>query len=256
MASAPPGVSAAEARNDDRGATVCERCGYRLDGLGDGDRCPECGKPVAESTVASGRDLSPYERRASAFAFWQTTAAVILSPQGFYRRLRTRVGTPQDRRASQFRDGHLILASLLSATAAVGHYTLVLPVGRGLATASPLLFGLGYLAALASALLVVYGGWWLAARLTAWEADYRGMRLPRRTARRVMCYHAAQATVAAAGVLAVVAGYRTLLAAGAVDGAATLTGYLLVLAGAATVAAVYLFVTYWGAMRSVLRANV
>ena len=229
------------------GDVVCESCGYRLTGLPIDGRCPECGTPVAESTVDSGRSMTAWETSPSWRTFAATTAACVLRPARFFRGLRSRV--IDDAPARRFAARHLALASVLAATAVVGHYDLVLASPLWIVTLVGWFTALGLLATLAA------GVSWLAARLTVWEASWRDMRLPAPIVRRGLDYHAAHAPVAAALPLAVVVGYRGMLLVGLDDGGG-LAAYVLTLAAVTTLAAIYLFWTYWTAMRNLLHANV
>ena len=115
--------------------------------------------------------------------------------------------------------------------------------------------------ALAIFVALFIGTWltlWLttvaAARLTAWEANYRGIRLPIHVVRRAMYYHAAHYPPVALLTLAIVAGYAAALRFD-YAGANTITIYLYVLCGAIIAAAAYLFHTYWIGMRNMMYAN-
>src|SRR5690606_25505693 len=68
----------------------------------------------------------------------------------------------------------------------------------------------------------------LAAWLTAWEAGWRGYRLPRPVVIRALCYHAAHLLPVSAMLLLVVLVHRLLWIAG-VAGIETLVIYLLIL---------------------------
>ena len=61
---------------------LCEGCGYTLNGLPEDGRCPECGKPVAES-IDAARTAPAWEHpevhRPAAFV--ATTAAVSGWPE-------------------------------------------------------------------------------------------------------------------------------------------------------------------------------
>jgi hypothetical protein len=99
--------------------------------------------------------------------------------------------------------------------------------------------------------LTVWGLNLLAARLTAWEAAYRGYRLPRPVVTRGLHYHAAHYLPVAIAAVAVVVGGQEYLARSGGSG----VGYLYVLSGVVILSAVYLFMTYWTAMRNMLYAN-
>jgi hypothetical protein len=94
----------------------------------------------------------------------------------------------------------------------------------------------------------------LAARLTAWEAAYRGLRLPAAVVQRTMYYHAAHSLPVAVLALLVTVGFRPLVTRGAFGGHAV-EYYLYALSGAVVLSAAYLFQTYWIAMRAVMYAN-
>lgn len=66
--------------------SLCEACGYRLHGVG-GDRCPECGLPVADSSPVRRTGL-PWQRAWGVGAFVRTAAAMVRSPGGTFRRMR------------------------------------------------------------------------------------------------------------------------------------------------------------------------
>src|SRR5688500_11386894 len=84
-------------------SVLCEGCGYTLDGLPATGQCPECGLPIAASTGADGRVLPAWEDatpgRTTTSRFLSTTAAVVFTPDRFYRTLATR---RDDRAALRF----------------------------------------------------------------------------------------------------------------------------------------------------------
>ena len=99
--------------------------------------------------------------------------------------------------------------------------------------------------------------WWttlFASRLTVWEAKYRGIRLPRGVVLRGLYYHAAH--YVPVGIMAIVTtgGYVRLFHRG-VFTFQSATPYLWVLSGEVIVGAMYLFFTYWAAMRNMMYAN-
>src|SRR2546430_16884981 len=69
-----PMASSAAAMPDER-STLCEGCGYTLDGLPDESNCPECGRPISESTSLERRRLPEWESsaRAGGMAFVRAT---------------------------------------------------------------------------------------------------------------------------------------------------------------------------------------
>src|SRR5436309_6100011 len=86
---------------------LCEGCGYTLNGLPEGGRCPECGKPIAES-VGHPRVPPAWERRADGSiasivaAFARTSAEALLHPTRFYQTLATRRDDRAAHRFAQF----------------------------------------------------------------------------------------------------------------------------------------------------------
>src|SRR5215469_6041436 len=71
---------------------LCEGCGYVLNGLPAGGRCPECGKLTSES-AGELRAPPSWERPETGNIFkrfWATTFDVLLRPTRFYRSISTR----------------------------------------------------------------------------------------------------------------------------------------------------------------------
>jgi len=226
-----------------------------LNGLPPGSRCPECGKPADESAPIH-RKLPMWEEGAGGGSgltrFLQTTVAVLFRPTEFYRTLATR----QPRFGSQrFAAIHWGVVSLLFATAAYVHFKWYLMMGN-------LPPGLGVVDHPLPAVLVLWGITGLlllittrvAARLTSWEAAYRGLRLPTPVVLRGLDYHAAHYLPVALVGAGTVIGYRILLDHQLVSG---FSGplYLYVLCGEVLVAAAYLFWTYWIGMKNMMYAN-
>ena len=102
--------------------------------------------------------------------------------------------------------------------------------------------------------LALWGTTWVAVRLTAWEAAYRGYRLPLPVVLRAMYYHAAHYLPVAVVVFVTVVGFAYLWSHKLVETKSAQT-YLYVLSGEVIVAAAYLFNTYWAGMRNMLYAN-
>lgn len=226
---------------------LCESCGYMLNGLPNEGNCPECGTPIADSTHRSGRTLSPWETGDSLI---HTSVEVTFRPARFYRSLKTRVAGPELRRARHFASIHWAVAGLLITLAIIGHYALTL--GWSLHPAGFALLGATVI------LAFMFTAWGLteaATRLTAWEASWRGYRLPPEVVRRALHYHAAHLLPAGGALVLIVFGYRLSLATGLLDFADTVIPYLYVLSATAIGAALYLFWTYWIGMRNLLYAN-
>src|SRR5688500_18730383 len=206
---------------------LCEGCGYTLNGLPEDSRCPECGKPIEESighdrqapSLERGRGRGPLQRLGG---FLATSGSVLFRPTQFYRTLKTR-----DRlsTARHFAWIHWGLTSLLFGAAAYVHaewYVRVLAV-------PDLRFGWWTLVTFAAvAFAAIAATTLLAARLTTWEATYRGIRLPLPVVRRGLYYHAAHYLPVAVVALATVIGYQVLLARRVID-LTTASTYLYVL---------------------------
>lgn len=231
---------------------LCEACGYVLNGLPDGGRCPECGIPTADSAPAR-RGPSRWEQPGRAIAaFWMSTAEVLFRPHRFYRNLATRANR---RRSREFAMIHTLLASLLFGIAAMVHARGFGYFGAGAAMdviiASPV-FGTLVLAAIGFLLLGITTP--IAARLTSWEAKYRGYRLPLQAVGRGLDFHAAHYLPVAAVAAITVVGYR-LLADHTRQAWISDMDYLYILCGEVIVGAIYLFWTYWIGMRNMMYAN-
>jgi hypothetical protein len=227
---------------------LCEGCGYLLDGLPTGGNCPECGMPMNLSLY--GRHPPLWETAGKSVvshfrALIRTTCAVIFRPKRFFRSLNTRSDA---NRAQQFAIVHWALAGLLFGWTAQLHVDGVLaPPDWKLGTFGALTLG-----------MLAFGILWfttrLAAVLTAWEARYRGYRLPRPVVLRGLFYHAAHYLPVALMAFATVAIY-VLLTRGRLVTLKESMIYTCVLCGEVVVAAGYLFNTYWIAMRQMMYAN-
>jgi hypothetical protein len=222
---------------------LCERCGYTLNGLPAASNCPECGTPIDQS-IQSDRVPPAWEGRArSGFAtFFETTADVICRPTWFYRTSTTRGDVA---RAARFADLHWVIATLLFATAGTIHARLSFMGSPALAI---------FVALVVGTWVTLWATTWAAARLTAWEANYRGIRLPIHVVRRGMYYHAAHYLPVALLALGIVGGYAVALRYGALP-PTTITTYLYTLCAVVIAAAAYLFHTYWIGMRNMMYAN-
>jgi hypothetical protein len=228
---------------------LCERCGYVLNGLPPDARCPECGTPAAESSPqrrnppAWEDDSKPVWSR-----FLTTTAGVLFHPTRFFRTLVTR---PPGDRSGRFAWVHWAVASLLFALAGYGHGTGFRPeIVDTLYVNGWLIWVTLAVATFVTLLLLTK----LAARLSSWEATYRGLRLPNRVVRRGMNFHAAHYLPVALLAAATVVGYDLLLARGVLSGLSAMP-YLYLICAEVIGGAVYLFWTYWIGMRNMMYAN-
>lgn len=234
--------------------TLCEGCGYRLNGLPDDSNCPECGKPIAQS-LGSARQATRWEqpapqRRGSRVrAFLSTSASVVFRTTRFYRTLATR----RDAHAARsFARIHWIIAALLFALAATLHVSW--SYGFGPFTIRMRSFELPLIVLAVAAYAALAGMTALAARLTHWEASYRGLRLPLAVVQRGLYYHAAHYPLVALIAAGTVATFVMLFRADALS-VEWYTRYLYLLSAEVIVAALYLFQTYWIGMRNMMYAN-
>ncbi|HEX2971372.1 MAG TPA: hypothetical protein VHP11_03515, partial [Tepidisphaeraceae bacterium] len=208
--------------------------------------------PITES-LPELRTLPDWEHPDSQHSalrrFGRTTLNVIFYPSSFYRNLSTRVGRRASRRFARL---HVLITSLLLGLAGFLQFQWLVSPGY-LANSV-----IGTLAWTALFSLLTYGSLatttHLAARLTAWEARFRGYRLPYPVVLRGLDYHTPHYLPVALGALGTVAGYQTLLATGIWSEASAPT-YLYVLCAEVVLSAGYLFWTYWLAMRNMLFAN-
>jgi hypothetical protein len=237
-----PGASASVPAESD---LLCESCGYTLNGLSQTTNCPECGRPVAETTDPNRRHPPAWEGPGWIIGrFLITTIAVIFRPTRFYRSMTTRgpVGP-----ARAFARIHWFLAAALYATAAFVHTNFYTARMLGLGSLSRL----WWIAIMIATYLILWGTTSLAARLTTWEAAYRGYRLPLPVVLRGLYYHAAH--FLPVGILAAVTvvGYQMIRDHQMLG----LTAYLYLLCAEVVIAAGYLFQTYWIGMKATMYAN-
>jgi hypothetical protein len=230
---------------------LCENCGYILNGLPESGNCPECGSPI-ELSIAQRHRLPPlWEQPApSALArYLRTTLEIIFRPTRFFRSTTSRGDLPAARR---FAEIQWVLTSIMLGIAGWLHYNIYQHV---ILRSSP---GMMNYAILLICPPIVYAliisTQRLAARLTVWEATYRGYRLPHPVVRRALDYHAAHSLPVALMVLLTVASYTGLESTGHLPLSSVLD-YLYVLSAEVFVAAIYLFYTYWIAMRNLMYAN-
>ncbi len=223
-----------------------------LNGLPEGGRCPECGKLTQESTSAL-RTLPAWERPDAGnaiYRFLSTSYEVIFRPSRFYRSLATRGS-----RRSSARFGRIYCgaAAILFAISAWVHLDWFLGLSRTLHWgASVPAWALIPLSIVTYLFLTVTTR--IAARLTNYEATYRGLRLPREVVLRGLDYHAAHYLPVALVAVATVVGYRVALGYSSrlMDWGTT---YLYTLCVEVVLAAAYLFNTYWIAMRKMMYAS-
>ena len=228
---------------------LCEGCGYTLDGLPSESRCPECGKPVIESLTEDGRTPAEWETTPRRFgSFLRTTRQVILTPSKFFRTTTTRGPL---RSASIFALIHWGIASLLFSTAGWIHWFTIM--------ANDTIIGLFPALAWIGLFAVTFASLWgitrLAAGLSAFEGRYRGMRLPQPVVLRGLYYHAAHYLPVALLALISTGSYAWLSHRNPFAFIQYNTSYLYAISGEVILAAIYLFWTYWAAMRNMMYAN-
>jgi hypothetical protein len=234
---------------------ICEGCGYLLNGLPDGNACPECGKPSDES-IGHHRTPPAWEsasRRWRVGGFLETAALVIFRPTYFYRHFdtgqRTSLAPQQFDAGRSFARINWLISSILLGFGAASHVVWITDrQGRvGLFWIFVPVLGTGVY-------LFLSGITHIAARLSTWEGTYRGLRLPLPVVLRALYYHAAHyLPVAILGGITTLA-LRPLIIADPSD-LHQINVYLILLSGQIVVSAIYLFITYWAGMRNIMFAN-
>jgi hypothetical protein len=234
---------------------LCEGCGYVLNGLPPDSRCPECGKPIDES-VGHDRITPSLESDRKTAEFFRTTMEVIFRPTAFYRTLAVR-GSVQS--ARRFARVHWWIAAALFGIACAMHTVWYSYLSQSMRSPLKSPREMAIFAAVAVILtLLTYFALdaitRIAAKLTNWEATYRGIRLPYDIVLRGMYYHAAHYLPVGIGAFITVVGYQVWLSVSTAS-LAWGTNYLYVLSGQVILSAVYLFNTYWIGMRNMMYAN-
>ncbi|GEM_PF-1064011 len=235
---------------------LCEGCGYILQGLPADTNCPECGKPVRESIDPMLRRPPLFEQHPGPWTFLLTSQEVLFRPSRFFSHFTTRTDHP-----AAFWFGLIWRAIAAALLAEVARTHMVWINSRMTITLPPQISHWAIIAyatfavfAVPLVFLFLTGTSWIAARLTTWEATYRGLRLPLLAVRRALRYHAIHMLPVALVALVTVEGYAALSRTGIVTRVHDLW-YLYTLCGEVLIAAAYLFFSYWAAMRNILFAN-
>jgi hypothetical protein len=148
--------------------------------------------------------------------------------------------------AKEFAAGHWIIATVMLGMAVFLHAEWVFG-GRSFGGEGVVMLAVGLW-------LLLMISHTLAGKLTVWEANYRGLRMPEEVVARALYYHAAHYVPVAAMGFLTVAGYRWLVGHGML-GVESAQWYLYLLCVEVIAGAAYLFQTYWIAMRSIRYAN-
>jgi hypothetical protein len=231
---------------------LCEGCGYILNGLPGEGACPECGTPIAAS-VGEHRRPPRWEQERIFTAWVKDSREILLHPTRFFTAYASRGSMEAARR---FAVAHWIIIALLLATAAYEHAIWSLLLMRSLPSDQvPWMLECGMVAMFSQAmvvlLMIVHK---LAGKLTAWEANYRGMRMPREVVARALYYHSPHYLPVAVMGFLTATGNRWLVDRGLL-GVESAQWYLYLLCIEVIAGAGYLFQTYWIAMRSIRYAN-
>jgi hypothetical protein len=233
---------------------LCENCGYMLNGLPASGNCPECGTTIDISVSERFRQPSLWETigdpRPKWLRFLLTSSQIVFHPKRFYRSSTSR---GQINSAYRFAQIHWWISAVLFGLAAWMHWRseLMLHYVKSPPWLTPALLPtlplITYIA-----LSATIG---LAARLTTWEARYRGFRLPHNVVLRALYYHSAHVLPVALIVFLTCAGYHYLLRYWLGVFTTSEPTYLYILCGEVLVSAAYLFNTYWIGMRGWMYAN-
>jgi hypothetical protein len=234
-------------------ALLCEKCGYIVNGIPMDSLCPECATPIEES-LPGYRGPTSWERDgAPGVRFVTATLQLIFTPTKFFRSMKSRADLDV---SASFARVHLFISGILFGTTAYVHGIWAWPI---IWYARPIHSRWGY-GILIVAMFSAAAYWlleltaYVAARLTAWEAAYRGLRLPQRVVQRALHYHAAHYLPVALAAFATVVGHQVLIYYNPAWDRFGM-GYLYVLCGEVILAAGYLFMTYWTGMRNLMYAN-
>lgn len=236
---------------------LCEHCGYGLNGLPTDGRCPECGEPIADSTVDDGRAMSPWESSEGSplQRFVRTTRQIILTPAVFFRHLQTR---PAHDASPSFASRQHWLNSIVFGVTGAIHAEIMglfdfnlldLPSNAQWLFAIAAVPVLVVLVRLSLRLITS-----LASTLTRVEGGYWGYRMPGDAVRRVMNFHTAQLLPVSLLALFTVATYSVLRRTDILNGLYDVR-YLVVISIEVLIGAGYLFRTYWIAMKNIMYAN-
>lgn len=185
-------------------------------------------------------------------AWFATTAQILFTPKAFFRRLST---TGRPHRTAWFGFVYRAVAAMMLGVAVAGHLEFQRFGKLELLGAKIELFPLLSVLSMVSLFVVIQALSVVVAGLTAWEAAYRGLRLPKPVVTRALHFHAVHLVPPAlVGMLTVLA-YAWLARHDPMTAADWIMPYTYVLSGEVIVSSVYLFITYWAAMRSLLYAN-
>ena len=232
---------------------LCEGCGYTLNGLPEGANCPECGRPVDLSVSPTVRQPPEWEQPGQPVlrSFLGTSAMVIFHPTRFFRGMTTRDNLHH---AAKFAHLHIAIASALFAASALLHEEWYMVFGDDRTIRVLSTIGLFIMLFIATGVSMMFTTR-VAARLSAWEAAYRGIRLPRAVVMRGLYYHTAHYLPVGLIALITVAAYQLLFWYRPLFWSIHLAAYLYILSGEVVIGAGYLFNTYWIGMRNMMYAN-
>ncbi len=146
--------------------TLCEACGYSLQGLGADQACPECGSPVRDSDPARRVGL-PWQDSISFGSWLRTVRAIVFSPASSFRHMRV---DGSNRNPRLFLFTFVVLIGLLWAVVSrIGQLPVISLQALAAATA---VLGMTYIEALG----------------VAYFSRRRAWRVPWRLAERIVCY--------------------------------------------------------------------